>query len=376
MAAIRVMITDDSAIIRRLIRDVIEGEPDLEVVGVAENGRIALERIPELRPDVVTLDIEMPEMNGLETLDAIRKLRPRLPVIMFSTLTESGAEITLEALSRGASDFVTKPSGPGGLGRANSQIREQLVPKIRALTTLRKAVRPAPPGRADRPSSGPGPTAPTSPPSTVECVVLGISTGGPRALERVIPKIPADLPVPILAVQHMPKTFTRLLAERLDRVSALTVVEAEEGMTVEAGRMYLSPGEHHLEVRRLGTSTRLALTDAPPEHSCRPSADVLFRSAVKVYGSHLLGVVMTGMGEDGSGGAREICAAGGRVIIQDEESSVVWGMPGAVARLGLADREFPLDQIASEVTRRVRGRSHVAQGPVDRVRNAAPGTRP
>jgi two-component system chemotaxis response regulator CheB len=184
-------------------------------------------------------------------------------------------------------------------------------------------------------------------------VVIGVSTGGPRALEGIVPTIPADLPVPVLAVQHMPATFTRLLAERLDRTSAISVCEAAEGQPIEPGRMYIAPGEHHLTVKRKAARTLVALNDGPPEHSCRPAADVLFRSAVELYGGNLLGVVLTGMGDDGSGGARAIRDAGGRMIVQDQATSVVWGMPGAIARAGLADRELPLGDIVPEIVRSV-----------------------
>jgi two-component system chemotaxis response regulator CheB len=341
---IRVLVVDDSGIIRRLISDVVNREDDMTVCGTAENGRIAVERARELKPHVMTLDVEMPELSGLEALPQIRKQNPMLPIVMFSTLTVGGGKATLEALSNGASDFVTKPNDSGGLTNALARIRADLIPKIRALAARETAPvrRPVTPPKQSR---GPFPRP--------ECVAIAVSTGGPRALEQLVPLFAADFPVPIVAVQHMPATFTKLLAERLDRMSSITVTEAVHGEPVEARHMYIAPGEHHLTIKRSGTTTRVALNDGPPEHSCRPAADVLFRSAVGVYGPRVLGVVLTGMGEDGSGGARAISDAGGRVIVQDRNSSVVWGMPGAVVQAGLADGEFALDEIAPEITRAV-----------------------
>jgi two-component system chemotaxis response regulator CheB len=361
MRTIRVVVTDDSAVIRRLICNVIDAEDDMTVVGIAENGRVAVARARELRPDVMTLDVEMPEMNGLEALAVIRKSHPSIPVVMFSTLTVAGGHATLDALSLGAADFVTKPSGTDGLAAAIGRIRAELVPKLRELGSAARTARVLP---APRPATG---RPARSINSRVDCIVIGISTGGPRALEALVPNIPAAFPVPILAVQHMPPVFTALLAERLDRTSSIRVSEAVQGDVIEAGHLYIAPGGHHLVVGGPRSGALLALSDAPPVNSCRPAVDVLFRSAVERWGGHILGVVMTGMGADGAAGARAIVDAGGRVVVQDRATSVVWGMPGAVAHAGLADRELALADIAGEIVRSVDiGRTGASSQPLSR----------
>ncbi|MCU1381182.1 MAG: cheB [Acidimicrobiales bacterium] len=357
MPTARVLVVDDSVVIRRLITQALEAETDIEVVGTASNGRLALAKLDTLRPDVVTLDIEMPEMDGLATLPKLRATHPRLPVIMFSTLTERGAAATLEALSLGATDYVTKPSNTGSLEIALSRIRDDLVPKIRALV----------------PHIGPARTTPRLPPVVVEprthagpaprvqAVVIGVSTGGPSALAELIPHLPGDLGVPVLVCQHMPPVFTRLLAERLDAKSALRVTEAADGDQVGAGGVWIAPGGLHMLVRRsAGSNAVIATNSEPPESSCRPAVDPLLRSAVATYGNGVLAVILTGMGQDGLRGCEAVSEAGGRILVQDEPSSVVWGMPGYVAKAGLADRALPLDNLAVEITRRVAGSSLAA----------------
>lgn len=350
--SIRVLVVDDSAVLRRLISDALAADPGIEVVGTAPNGRIALDKLDQLNPDLVTLDIEMPVMDGLETLVELRRRRPRLPVIMFSTLTAKGGKATLEALSRGASDYVTKPSGAGNLTAALAQVRTQLTPRIKALCA-RKSPAPAAPQTPVTP-----PPAPTrrveSAPRRVDLVVVGSSTGGPNALTDLVCALPKDLPVPVLIVQHMPALFTTLLAERLAKVSGLPIREASDGARLQPGEGWVAPGDFHLEVRDDGAGgLRLKNHQGPPENSCRPAVDVLFRSAAAVTGPHTLAVVLTGMGEDGLRGAREIVAGGGQVIAQDEASSVVWGMPGAIVRHGLADKVLPITAIGAEVARRL-----------------------
>jgi two-component system chemotaxis response regulator CheB len=289
----------------------------------------------------------MPVMDGLETLAAVRKLYPKLPVIMFSTLTEHGAEATLDALALGASDYATKPSNTGSSAVAVERIRAELIPKIRALcgaTPLKLA--PIPllrPVLKVRTRSNP----------RIEIVAIGTSTGGPNALAEVLPRIPNDFPVPIVVVQHMPPIFTRLLAERLASRSAIPVEEGSAGVVLVPGHAWIAPGNFHMNVIRAGVHRRLSLTQAPPENSCRPAVDVLFRSVAAAYGPNALGVVMTGMGSDGVLGAQDIREAGGDIIIQDEASSVVWGMPGLVHASGLDDAAYPLDQLATEITNRV-----------------------
>lgn len=349
MNRIRVLIVDDSVVIRSLLRQVLMHEPDIEVVGVAANGRIALQMLDQVSPEVVTLDIEMPEMNGLETLAALRPSHPRLPVIMFSTLTDRGAVATLEAFSLGASDYVTKPSNSRPGGEGVQAIRDQLVPKIRALCRRDRLPTPV----VSQKSKGSVPVARAA--AAITAVAIGTSTGGPNALSKVLPAIPQDFPVPLFVVQHMPPTFTRFLAERLNKECRLPVREVADGEVVEPGKVWIAAGDLHMIIERNGLSTRLRTTQTHPENSCRPSVDVLFRSVARVYGSGVLAVVMTGMGQDGLRGCETIHEAGGVVIAQDEASSVVWGMPGFVANAGLAERVLPLDQLGNEIVRKVMG---------------------
>ncbi len=355
MRKIRILIVDDAVVIRRLLTDELSKDAHLEVVGAAANGRIALAKIPQLNPDLVTLDIEMPEMNGLEALAAIRKQYPFLPVIMFSTLTERGASETLEALSLGASDYVTKPANVGSVGLAMQLIRQELVPKIKAFCGKAAGI-DHPLLAAPKPSAATSPPqqrARVKPPSQVEIVAIGVSTGGPNALAAIFPTFPADLPVPIVIVQHMPPVFTKILAERLEHCSSLRVREGQPGDTLQPGCAWVAPGGYHMIVERNGTSVQLKTHQGPPENSCRPAVDVLFRSVANVYGGETLAVVLTGMGQDGLRGCEPIHEAGGQILAQDEESSIVWGMPGFVANSGLADKVLPQDHIGVEITRRV-----------------------
>jgi two-component system chemotaxis response regulator CheB len=316
---------------------------------VAANGRIGVAMIGQVNPDVVVLDLEMPEMDGLQALASIRATYPRLPVIIFSALTHRGAAATFEALALGANDYVTKPTSLAGPGSAERMIREQLAPKLKVFggQTALAPDRP-PPAVAVRARPEPAARRP-------EVVAIGISTGGPNALAALLPRLPADFPAPVLIVQHMPPIFTRMLAARLDAASAIGVSEAVTGQVVRPGEAVLAPGEWHLVAERRGSEVRVATHQEPPENSCRPAVDVLFRSVARVFGAAALGVVMTGMGQDGRRGSEEIRLVGGQILAQDEQSSVVWGMPGAIARAGLADRILPLDELAAEIIRRVRG---------------------
>jgi two-component system chemotaxis response regulator CheB len=353
MRKIRVMVVDDAVVVRRLVTDVLASDPDIEVVGTAANGRLALAKLPQLTPDLITLDIEMPEMDGLETLVELRKTYPRLPVIMFSTLTERGAAATLEALARGATDYVTKPANVGSVTLAQERIRAELIPKIRVL-----AGRVAFPPRAATAAAATTPAKPpvarprASLPVRMDLLAIGVSTGGPNALAAVIPQLAAEFPIPIVIVQHMPPVFTKFLADRLASTSRLAVREGEEGGLVEPGVVWVAPGNYHMVLRRDGEQVRLSLNQAPPENSCRPAVDPLFRSAAELYGNRVLGLVLTGMGQDGLIGASAIRTAGGLVLAQDEATSVVWGMPGAVVTGGLADQVLPLERMAAELTQR------------------------
>jgi two-component system chemotaxis response regulator CheB len=354
MRKAKVLVVDDAMLIRRLVTDALSRDAEIDVVGEAANGRIALQKIAQLSPDLVTLDIEMPEMDGLATLREIRKMNPRLPVIMFSSHTERGAADTLEALHLGASDYVTKPNSAAGKVPAQQRIEESLIPKIRALCRVGSGAVPAGGPKSTAAAATPKPftmralgTAPRA-----EIVAIALSTGGPSALGSVLSELPSDFAAPILLVQHMPSMFTRLLAERLNNQTALTVVEASDGEVITAGTVYVAPGDFHLCVKKGSTRIVTALSDDPPEHSHRPSADVLFRSVAQVYGSRALATVLTGMGEDGLSGSREITRAGGRVIVQDEATSVVWEMPGRIAQAGIADGVLPIGEIAAELIKR------------------------
>jgi two-component system chemotaxis response regulator CheB len=318
-------------------------------VGTAVNGKIALAKLEQLKPDLITMDIEMPEMNGIEAVRAIRATRSRVPIVMFSTLTERGASATLDALSAGANDYVTKPANVGSVNQSMESVREQLIPRIKALTGRPISAGPA---RAAAPVAPIRPAPPRTGPSKKPAVlVIGSSTGGPEALARVLPMLPASLPVPVLVVQHMPPVFTRQFAQRLDRLSPLHVVEATDGSPLVPGTVHLAPGDHHLVVRANNRGTQTSLNQAPPENFCRPAVDPLFRSVVTAYDGAVLAVVLTGMGSDGRNGAAEVRAAGGTVLVQDQTTSVVWGMPGAISQAGLADEVLPLDRVPEAITR-------------------------
>jgi|SRR5579863_9416581 len=351
MPPIRILIVDDSTVIRKILCDGLAGDAALEVVGTAANGKIALAKIPQVHPDLITLDVEMPEMNGLETLAEIRKLYPKLPVIMFSTLTERGASTTLDALALGASDYVTKPSNTGSLDVTLRKLREQLIPKIKALCEMRPSLPVAPVARV----ASPRPMVPHA--STdfgrIDVLAIGTSTGGPNALAELLPGIPASFPVPIVITQHMPPLFTRLLAGRLNSRSGLTIREGVAGEILRPGEAWIAPGDFHMTVERKGTTVVLALDQNQPENFCRPAVDPMFRSVAKVFGASALAVVLTGMGCDGTNGAQHIKEKGGQVLAQDQASSIVWGMPGQIVTSGLADATYPLSSMAAEINRRV-----------------------
>ena len=352
MNPIRVMVVDDSVVVRKIVTDVLSADPDIEVVGTAVNGKVAVAKLEQLKPDLITMDIEMPEMNGIEAVRAIRALRNRVPIVMFSTLTDRGASATLDALSAGANDYVTKPANVGSVGQSMESVRQQLIPKIKVLTGRPVFLGTPPPA----PVAPPRPAAPrTGPGKKPAVLVIGSSTGGPEALARVLSQLPASLPVPILLVQHMPPVFTRQFAQRLDRLCALRVVEATDGVPLEPGTVHLAPGDHHLVVRASARGLTTSLNQGPPENFCRPAVDPLFRSAVAAYDGAVLGVVLTGMGADGRNGAGEIRAHGGSVVVQDQATSVVWGMPGAVSQAGYADETLPLDRIPEAITRLIAG---------------------
>lgn len=385
----RVLIVDDSAVIRRALKKILGAEPDFEVTASAANGHLALRALDEHSVDAVVLDVEMPVMNGLQTLDEIRKRDRTLPVVMFSTLTTQGSEATMEALTRGASDYVSKPSQQGSQEEAFQLVRDQLVPKLRSLAethAVRKRRVTAPIG-VTATTSGPRPPVSTPAPAphtsvapttivspddvphprrrartkAVDVVAIGVSTGGPTALQTVLSSLPGGLGVPVVITQHMPATFTGLLAQRLDGISPLQVSEAKHGDVLTAGHVYLAPGDHHMVFERAEGGLRVVLDDGPPVNSCRPAVDVMLQSLVPLTGDRTLVVILTGMGRDGLEGSRRLADLGAHVLAQDAATSVVWGMPGFVAREGVADAVLPLDEIGPEITRIARS-SGRAQG--------------
>ncbi len=337
---IRVMVVDDSVVVRRLVSDALASDPSIEVVATAANGKLALKRMDQLEIDLITLDIEMPEMDGLATLAELRKRGSKVPVIMFSSTTTRAAASTIDALSLGANDYVTKPEKLG-LDGSREKIVTDLVPKIKALCNRTgSTLPPMKPIEADPP---------------IAAVAIGVSTGGPPALQTLLAAIPATFPAPIFIVQHMPVTFTTMLATRLRQTSPLKVSEVLSPTKVEVGNIYLAPGDFHLVVEKSPSGMMLRTNQEAPECSCRPSADVLFRSVAAAYGANVLGVVLTGMGSDGTRGSEAITKAGGAVLVQDQASSVVWGMPGGVVRAGYAHAVLPLENLALEIIRRARG---------------------
>ena len=359
MDPIKVLIVDDSVVIRRFLTVALDAPIDIEVVGFSTNGRLALDKIQQLKPDVVSLDVMMPEMNGIECAAEIRKRFCDLPIIMFSSLTEEGASTTLSALEAGANDFVAKPSNAGGFAESIAQVSHELLAKIRALGNGYKVRQSR--GMSPAATREPKPALPKAQPvepiakrgktAPIEAIVIGSSTGGPNALNTVFSQLAKDLPVPIFITQHMPPKFTRLLSERLAARSGYDVREAKDGEVVKAGVVRIAPGDFHLEFERRGTSIVTVLNQKPPVHSCRPAVDLMFASACRIWGGSLLSIVLTGMGRDGGTGAALIARAGGRVIAQDEATSVVWGMPGAVVEEGAADKVLPLDAISPEIDR-------------------------
>lgn len=343
MKKIRILVVDDSATIRLILSTTLAADPFLEVVGTAADGRIALEKLDELRPDVVLLDVEMPEMDGLEALAAIRESHPALPVIMFSRLTQRGVEVTIDALLLGANDYVTKPEDRSDVERS---IHAELIPKIKLIAS---SIADQPVGDAielvgqldsvsDKPAS-----------------VIGIaaSTGGPTALAVLLRSLPANMSVPIVVAQHMPEAFTGPFARRLKVKTELDVREAAMDQPITAAQVWIARGGFHMVVQSTAQDVRVRLNQDPPQNACRPSADPLFCSLADTYGAATLGVVLTGMGRDGLAGCRRIHEIGGRVLVQDQETSVIWGMAGAVAQAKLAEAILPLTEIGLALRQRL-----------------------
>ncbi|MFQ5597162.1 MAG: chemotaxis response regulator protein-glutamate methylesterase [Nitrospiria bacterium] len=345
---IRILVVDDSIIVRKAVTEALASDSEICVVGSAANGKIALAKIPELKPDVLILDIEMPICDGYGVLREIRKRGIKVWTIMFSTLTKRGAVQTIKALTLGAHDYVSKPtteSGISGYQENLKRIAAELIPKIKQFRNQRPVVK----SKIQPVSKSAKPLIHLGKRPVPEVLAIGISTGGPEALSKLLPEISEDFPVPIVIVQHMPKLFTKMLADRLDKDSKISVKEGAEGMILKPGTAYVAPGDHHLCLHKNARQACIALNQKPPQNSCRPSADYLFRSVAEVFGGRALGIIMTGMGQDGLDGLRMVKAKGGYVIAQDQSSSVIWGMPAAVVKAGLADAVLPLYRIAKEI---------------------------
>lgn len=341
-----VLIIDDSAVVRGLVSRWIDADSRLQVAATCADGEVGVRKAAELQPDIVVLDIEMPRMDGLTALPQILKACPKAKVVMASTLTLKGGEITMRALSLGAADYAPKPEAGRVAGADN--YRKELLDKLVALSPRSAGVAPRP--AAVRPAT-PRPVAPARRPSLI---AIGSSTGGPQALREVIAALPRDINVPIVITQHMPKLFTAILAEHLSKLG-MPAAEAKEGEPLRPGRIYLAPGDFHMTLRTANGVISAHIDQSPPVNFCRPAVDPLFNSCAKVAGNGVLAVVLTGMGHDGRDGARTIREAGGQVIAQDQASSVVWGMPGAVAEAGLADQILSLKDIGPELSRRLKG---------------------
>jgi len=386
---LKILVVDDTVTYRQILSKIVSGFDSVDLLGIASNGKIAMSKIGIKQPDLVLLDVFMPEMDGLETLDQIKKRFPHIDVIMLSGVDRENANITMKALSAGALDFIAKPRGESieeniaelktalsGLilmartrkySRQARGIFSETSPHVSAVESAAHGspppekiyrpvyVRPPVPdtaGIAGAALSGilPAERRIYKKPARIDVVAIGVSTGGPNALQEIIPKLIADFPVPILAVQHMPPMFTASLATRLNSLSAIKVVEAEEGRTVEKGVMYIAPGGRHLTVKKDRLNTKvIALSDSPPVNSCRPSVDVLFQSVAEAYGGNSLAVILTGMGNDGVAGVSAMRRGGAYSIVQDEKSSVIWGMPGAVVEAGYANEIVPLDRMALRI---------------------------
>jgi two-component system chemotaxis response regulator CheB len=352
---IRVLIVDDSAVIRGLVSRWLLEDPGVEVVGSVMNGQEAVRKARELGPDVVILDIEMPVMDGLAALPGILAAAPQARVIMASTLTQKGAEVTIKALSMGAADYLPKPDA-GRIAGAQTY-RDELLAKVKALGARR--LRQASGVAVPVPAASPAPVRlrPLARSAPAGVLVIGSSTGGPQALREVIGGLAGRIHVPVLIAQHMPPTFTATLAQHLSRQTGATVSEARDGDLLRPGHFLIAPGDYHMTIVRKGPIPSVVLDQSPPENFCRPAVDPLFRSAAAVYGARTLGLVLTGMGSDGRQGGHAIVEAGGAILAQDEDSSVVWGMPGAVANAGLAAAVKPLKELAPAALTLLRGAS-------------------
>ncbi len=351
---IRVMVVDDSAVIRMVITRILEEDPQVSVVATAGNGQIALDKLSGDDIDVVVLDIEMPVMDGLTALPKLLQAQPGIKIIMASTLSTRNADISIRALHAGAADYVPKPTSARDI-RTGDEFRREILTKVKNLGAVRRRRRSA--ARGGGPSSGPGPS-PAKPialrkagPVRPVVLAIGSSTGGPQALFAVLNGLKSTIQQPILITQHMPPTFTTILAEHIARTSGRPCAEAKDGEIIKPGHIYVAPGDFHMVVEANKAQRVFRLSKAPPENFCRPAVDPMLRSMAKVFGPGVLSVILTGMGHDGLNGGEAVARAGGTVIAQDEESSVVWGMPGAVATAGLCSAVLPIKELAPYIMR-------------------------
>ncbi len=360
---IKVLVVDDTILYRKVIGDILKAEDDIEVVGSANNGKIAISRINTLKPDLLTLDIEMPVCNGIEVLEYLRENRVATNAIMLSSLTRKGGDMTMKALELGAFDFIPKPEG-GSIAENQAFIRQTLIPKIRAYAR-HHSIRSVLSGRKSSPTAA-RPSRPTTTPSTAPAarvaakkrtrpssiIAIGISTGGPNALTRMLPMLRAPIGVPIVVVQHMPPLFTKSLAASLDNKCSLQVKEAEDGEVLQDNVVYIAPGGKQMKIVADASGRgKVKITDDAPENNCKPSADYLFRSVASLFKEQVTALIMTGMGNDGTKGLRLLKRHGAPVIAQDEQSCVVYGMPKEAVNAGVVDISLPLDQIAAETVR-------------------------
>ncbi len=350
-APFRVMVCDDSLTVRAAVCRLLEEDKAITIIGRAGNGAEAVRLVPQLKPEVLVLDIEMPVLDGIAALPQLLKADPGLKIVMASTLTTRGADIAMQALRAGASDYVPKPTNAAAiLGEAG--FRTELLAKVKGLAGMRRRAGTARSFAADRPAAAPGPALVLARPSIAgrpKVLAVGSSTGGPQALFTLFGGLPKSFPLPIVLTQHMPKSFTAILAEHITKLGGIPCAEAIDGESLKPGRAYLAPGDRHLVLEGFGDSLVARLSDTPPENFCRPAVDPMLRSLVAALGGRVLAVMLTGMGHDGLDATRGLVAAGGQMIAQDEATSVVWGMPGAVAQAGLAMAVLPLPKIAAKI---------------------------
>jgi two-component system, chemotaxis family, protein-glutamate methylesterase/glutaminase len=347
----RVMIVDDSVVMRRLLSDLVESlSDDFELAGTAANGRIALKKLPRLYPDIIILDIEMPEMNGIELIQLLGSEYPQIPVVVFSSWPQEKIKTHTLEIYDGKIEIVEKPSNIDAFNNAQEFLYSKLVPVMLSLVgedadtviaekQLRKTLYQSKPATLS---------------NRIDIVLVGVSTGGPKAVEVMLLGLPKNLPVPLVMVQHMPPVFTKYFAQRMEQKTKLCVREALHGECLLPGRIYVAPGDYHICLAKTDNKVKILLNQDPPENSCRPSVDVLFKSAVGAFGQNILGVILTGMGVDGLAGSEAIYNASGQIVVQDQSTSVIWSMPGSVATCGYAEEILPIEDIAHSIIRRLR----------------------